>query len=80
MTYSQRKGFVRKNLKKSIREEIEVLETDMNQPEIDSTARLQHLKQVLNRLEQNEIEGYKIRIKFLPSFEQDEPDIAFFPK
>ena len=80
MTYSQRKGAIRKKLKISTRDEIQKIEIGISNVEIDSTARLQHLKQVLNRLETDEIEGYKVRVKFLPSFEQDEPDIAFFPK
>ena len=38
------------------------------------------MQQKLKDIEKSEIEGYKIRIKYLPSFEKDEPEIAFYSK
>ena len=37
-----------------------------------------HLKQKLKEIEEKEIEGYKTRIKHMPSFEKGETDIAFY--
>ena len=39
-----------------------------------------HIKRRLKEIEEAEIEGYKKRIKFLPTYEQAEPDISFFAK
>ena len=38
------------------------------------------MQQKLKEIEEVEIEGYKTRIKFMPSFEEREPDIAFYSK
>ena len=44
------------------------------------STRYKYLQQKLKELEEEEIEGYKIRTKYLPSFDEDEPHIAFYSK
>ena len=55
-----------------------IRETEIKKDSI--AARYSYLKQKFKEIEENEIEGYKIRTKFAAQYEQAEPDIAFYSK
>ena len=77
ISYSQTKNRVKKKLKKHIIDEIQKIEEALKEKE---NTRYAYLQQKFKEMEKLEIEGYKMRIKYLPSFEKDEPDIAFYSK
>ena len=77
--YSQHKNSIKNNLKKYVLKEISRIE-DHEASNGTLKAHLVFLQGKLKLLEQGEIEGYKLRIKFLPTFEKDEPDIEFLSK
>ena len=76
IVYSQNKASVKKKLKSQVLKEMQSLEESGT----SSVAQYDFLSQKLRDLEKSEIEGYKARIKHLPTFHKDEPDIAFFAK
>ena len=76
ISYSQSKASVKKKLKAQVLEELQSLEENGGH----DGAHYDYLSQKLKDLEQNEIEGYKMRVKNLPTFHKNEPDIAFFAK
>ena len=81
ISYSQVKNNIKRNLKHKIKKEIYEIEENVEEMEKEYiSARYSYLKQKLKQIEENEIEGYKIRVKFLASFEKGEPDIAFYSK
>ena len=80
MSYSRKKGAVKRNLKNALKNEMTEIEEKMIEQDDGMMVRYEYTKQMLKKMEEEEIEGYKMRIKFLPSFEKDEPDIAFFSK
>ena len=80
MSYSERKGAAKRNLKKALQNEMNDIEEKGIEQDETTMVRYEYTKQMLKRMEEEEIEGYKMRIKFLPSFEKDEPDIAFYSK
>ena len=83
ISYSQKKNKVKRSLKAQIKNdlnEIEQKDTIQDPDPTNDSARYTYLQQKLKELEESEIEGYKMRIKYLPSFDKDEPDIAFYSK
>ena len=44
------------------------------------TARHEYLAEKIKEIELKEIEGYKIRVKYLAPYDRAEPDIAFYSK
>ena len=79
ISYSQKKSKIKRNLKKFLTTEICKIE----QGPVQSRYIADHyefLKQKLKEIEETEIEGYKIRVKYLAKFEKGEPDIQFYSK
>ena len=66
----------RKKLKAQVLDELQSLEENGGH----NGAHYDYLSQKLKDFEQNEIEGFKMQVKNLPTFHKNEPDIAFFPK
>ena len=78
--YSQTRNKVKRNLKNYIRKQITEIE-ESPQPLRDTEAhKYRTLNHTLKEIEKQEIEGYKTRIKCLPTFEKGEGDIGFFSK
>ena len=77
--YSKQKGSVKHNLKKFLLSEIEKIEGYEGNSDV-LKSHLSFHREKLKILEKGEIEGFKLRIKFLPSFEKDEPNIEFLSK
>ena len=79
--YSQIKNKVKNKLKEELMKTInEIEENPLNLEEMSISARYEYTKQKLKEREEIEIEGYKIRVKHLASYEKVEPDIAFYSK
>ena len=81
ISYSQEKNRIKRNVKGKIRTKI--LDIEENPIEMQNSyvsEQYNHLKQKLKEIEEKEIEGYKTRIKHMPSYEKGEADIAFYSK
>ena len=77
LAYGIQKKRIEREIKTKIQQEIDQLETDDEITE-EKDERCRLLYQRLKDIEFKEIEGYRIRIKGLPTYEQKEPDIAFY--
>ena len=76
ISYSKDKSKVKHKLKdKLTRLMLKIEENPENLEEQDIYNHYNYLKQKLKNIEEIEIEGYKRRIKNLPSYEQAEPNI-----
>ena len=78
LTYSKSKNRIKRILKNALTKQI--LEIEENGTEIENLLNYNFLTQKLKEIEDVEIEGYIRRIKYMPSHEKNEPDIAFYAK
>ena len=78
--YSQDKNKVKRVLKESIRLKIARIEENALPLQEDIADQYNYLIQKLKQIEEQEIEGYRTRIKYLPTHEKGEADIAFYSK
>ena len=79
--YTKHKHFLATRVKTHLRKELQALEA--LPPEATSAAqaaRYATLQETLRTSEDQEIRGYRTRTKGLPTYEQNEPDIAFYAK
>ena len=80
-TYSQQKSYTEKLLKRSWTKELEDLESiPIKSLTSTQVSRLTLVKEHLKKLEDKEIEGYRIRTRNIPTFEKSEPNISFFSR
>ena len=80
ISYSQIKNKVKRNLKNTIRKQIDDIENTEDLKNDQMLTQYSYLIQKLKEIEEIEIEGYRRRIKYLASYEKGEPDIAFYSK
>ena len=59
---------------------MEIEETPLELQKENISEKYNYLKQKLKEIEEKEIEGYKTRTKYLPTYEKGEADIAFYSK
>ena len=81
ISYSQTKNRIKTRMKNTIVKQIfEMEENPLKLKENGNLAQYNYLKQKIKEIEEIEIEGYLRRIKYLPTYEKNEPDIAFYSK
>ena len=78
LTYSKSKNKIKRNLKNTLIKQI--FEIEENETKTENLLHYTYLTQKLKEIEEVEIEGYIRRIRFMPSHEKNEPDIAFYAK
>ena len=76
--YSSKRNYVKKCLKNELIRRIAKIERDHNQDRLAD--QYEYCKTKLNEIENQEIEGYIRRVKFLAPYEKSEADIAFYSK
>ena len=77
--YCQDKNKIKRSLKEKIRNQVmEIEETPLDLQKENISAKYNYLKQKLKEIEEKEIEGYKTRTKYLPTYEKGEAVIAFY--
>ena len=77
--YGVHKTRVKNKLKNSLNRELEILETK-SLLTLEEKGRLTYLQQQLKLLLIKEVEGYKVRLKGLPTHEVKEPNIKFYAR
>ena len=75
VTYSHNKNWIKTQLKRKLVEDMNILEQKQN---FQEDTRYKFLKEKFKTLIQEEIEGYKRRIKYQTKFEDNELDIAYY--
>ena len=81
ISYSKQRNIVKKRLRKKLSKDILDLEEDPSTLEIPHNLdHYNYLKRRLKRLELDEIEGYKKRLRLLAPYDKAEPNIAFYAK
>ena len=78
LTYSKNKNMIQRNLKKELIRQI--LQMEESEIEPGNSQHYNFLKQRLKEIEHKEIEGYIKRIRYMPSHEKNEPEVAFYAK
>ena len=81
LTYSKQKKYVESKLKRSWLDELDTLEAiQLQSLTKDQVERLALVKDHLKKLENKEIDGYKIRTRNMPHFEKSDPSVSFFSR
>ena len=79
--YTVQKNKVKRQSKKCWTDELVKLEAlPISSMTATQTTRLKTVQNHLRKLEDDEIEGYRVRTRRLPNYEQSEPDISFYAK
>ena len=81
MTYSKQRSLIKNKLKRKLLKDIANLEEHPNS--LDAPHELElynYLQRQLKKLELDEIEGYRKRLRLLAPYEKAEPDISFYAK
>ena len=81
ITYSKIRNHTKNRIKKRLQKQMEIIEENPSNIEDESTLNhYNHIKRRLKKIQLEEIEGYKKRLRLSAPYEQAEPDIAFFAK
>ena len=79
--YTVQKNKIRRQTKLKWTDELFVLESiPINLQTSAQSARLKTVQNHLLKIENNEIEGYRVRTRHLPNYEHSEPNISFYAK
>ena len=81
VSYSQEKCQMKTKVKETLKSNILKIEENPSQIlKQEILDQYNYYQGKLKEIEQTEIEGYKRRVKYIPSFDKEEPDIAFYSK